>query len=100
MKKLGLYLSVLVLAVLFFVFGLFNKAQVQFDYILGSTQLPLVFVMLICFVCGALLTQIVFGLKFLYWKNRAVALEKMLAHEYKAQDKAQVRAEFEQSHQA
>lgn len=100
MKKIGLYVSVLVLAVLFFVFGLFNKAQVQFDYIVGTVQLPLVFVMLICFVCGALLTQIVFGFKFLYWKNRAVALEKMLEQEYREQDKAQVRAQFEESHSA
>lgn len=100
MKKLGLYLSVLVLAVLFFVLGLFNKVEVQFDYILGTAQLPLVFVMLLCFVSGALLTQIVFGFKFWYWKNRAVALEKMLNQEYQAQDRAQVRAEFEKAHQA
>ncbi len=99
MKKWGLYLSIIVLGILFFVLGLFNRDSVHFDYILGSVDVPLVFIMLICFVCGAFLFLSVFSVKLWYWKGRAKSLEKMLKTEYKEQDKAQTRKEFQQSQQ-
>lgn len=100
MKRIALYVCVLVLAVVFFVIGLFNRANVDVDYIVGQTSQPLVFVMLACFVFGALLTLFVFGIRMWYWKSRSKAFEKQLELEHREAAQAQVRKDFEEVRQA
>lgn len=100
MKKWGLYIVVAILGVIFTVMGMFNSEQVGFDYILGKTTLPLIAVMMLSFLFGALLTMSVFGVKAMYWKSRARTFEAQLAYEYDKMDKAQIQAEFEKSRQA
>lgn len=97
MKRWGLYIVVIVLGILFAVLGLFNSTEVNFDYVVAQKEIPLIFVMLISFVFGALLTLLVFGIKSLYWRSRALALEKQLVAEYDKLEEAELRREFENS---
>lgn len=100
MKRIALYFCVLILAIVFFIIGLFNRVSVEVDYVFGQTSQPLVFVMLGCFVFGALLTLFVFGIRMWYWKSRSRVLEKQLEIEHHEATKAQVQKEFEETRQA
>lgn len=86
-----------ILGIWFALMGLFNSTPVMFHYALGERELPLVVVMLICFIFGALLTLLVFGVKSLYWKSRSKSLERQLDREHRAADDATIKAEFEQA---
>ncbi len=86
---------VAVLGIGFVIIGMFNNGDVEFHYVLGKEQLPLVVVMLACFVCGALLALLVFGIKALYWRGRARSVERQLAERYREADKAEVKKRFE-----
>lgn len=90
-----MFFVVVVLGICFAIIGMFNSDAVDFNYVLGHKQLPLVVVMLVCFVSGALLALIFFGMKSLYWKARARATERQLAENYRKADKAEVKKHFE-----
>lgn len=94
------YLSVIALSAVFFTLGLFNQVMVKFDYGFGSQEVPLIAIMLGFFFFGALITLFVFGIKVMFWKSKAQALEKQLAREYKIQDKEQVKKSFDKDRKA
>ena len=93
MKYLN-YLIVIILCIAFAVIGLFNNGAVTLNYILGTQTLPLVAVMLICFLFGALLMLVLFGTKAFFWRQRARTLEHLMARERKEAEKAAIQAEF------
>ena len=79
------YLIVIILCIAFAVIGLFNNGAVTLDYIWDKQTLPLVVVMLICFL---------FGAQTFFWRQRARALEHLMARERKEAEKAAIQAEF------
>ncbi len=85
-----------ILGIWFALIGWFNSSQIEVNYVLGTAKWPLVAVMLICFLFGALLTLFVFGIKSLYWKTIATSLEKQLVDEHREAEEATIKAEFEQ----
>ena len=93
MKLLG-YLIVIVLCIVFAVIGLFNSGAVTLNYIWDTQTLPLVVVMLICFVFGALMMLLLFGAQSFYWRRRAIALEHLMAREREEAARAAIQAEF------
>ena len=93
MKILG-YLIVIILCIAFAVIGLFNNGAVTLDYIWDKQTLPLVVVMLICFLFGALMMLVLFGAQTFFWRQRARALEHLMARERKEAEKAAIQAEF------
>ena len=93
MKYLN-YLIVIILCIAFAVMGLFNNGAVTLNYILGTQTLPLVAVMLICFLFGALLMLVLFGTTAFFWRQRARTLEHLMARERKEAEKAAIQAEF------
>lgn len=90
------YLFVIVLGVWFALMGLFNSVSVPFHYVFGQGEWPLVLVILLCFVAGALFSLLVFGFRVLFWRSRAHALERQLEREHRAADEAAVQAQFEE----
>ena len=93
MKILG-YLIVIILCTAFAVIGLFNNGAVTLDYIWDKQTLPLVVVMLICFLFGALMMLVLFGAQTFFWRQRARALEQLMARERKEAERAAIQAEF------
>lgn len=94
--KLINYLCVAILGVWFALMGLFNSVSVPFHYVLGKAEWPLVLVMLLCFVAGALFSLMIFGFRVLFWRGRAHAFERQLDREHREADEAQVQARFEE----
>lgn len=90
-----MYLLVAILGIFFAIMGLFNSGNVTFDYVLNQQSLPLIVVMLISFVFGALLALIFFGFRALYWRGRAKNAEKELDRIYKAEQNAEKQRDFE-----
>lgn len=90
-----MFFVVAVLGISFAVIGMFNTDDVAFHYVLGQKELPLVVVMLVCFVSGAFLALLFFGVKSLYWRRRARSAERQLADQYRKADKAEVKRDFE-----
>ena len=88
------YLIVIILCIAFAVIGLFNNGAVTLDYIWDKQTLPLVVVMLICFLFGALMMLVLFGARTFFWRQRARALEHLMARERKEAEKAAIQAEF------
>ncbi len=94
------YFVMAVLCVCFAVLGLFNSGDVHFNYILGERDLPLFVVMLICFLFGAILALLVFGLKSLYWRGRARSAERQLEQEYRRAEQDETKRDFDKRHAA
>ncbi len=94
MKWLSL-IFVALLGLVFTVLGMHNSGPVEVDYLFGKSQLALISVMVLSFICGALLTLFVFGVKSVFWRCRARRLGKQLKAEHSAQSEAQIRAEFQ-----
>ena len=69
------YIAVIALSAVFFTLGLFNQVKVHFDYGFGAQDVPLIAIMLGFFLFGALITLFVFGIKVMFWKSKALALE-------------------------
>lgn len=90
------WILLIVLVVWFALLGIFNSAKVQFDYVFASGEWPLVAVMTVCFLFGALLTLLLFGVKSLYWKAQARALQKQLIDEHRQAQELAVQTQFEQ----
>lgn len=90
------YLCVIVLGAWFALMGLFNSASVPFHFVIGKAEWPLVLVMMLCFVAGALFCLSIFGFRVLFWRSRANALERQLDREHRAADEALVQARFEE----
>ena len=88
------YLIVIILCIAFAVIGLFNNGAVTLDYIWDKQTLPLVVVMLICFLFGALMMLVLFGAQTFVWRQRARAREHLMARERKEAEKAAIQAEF------
>ena len=93
MKWLG-YLITVILCAAFAAIGLLNSGSVTVNYILGSAPLPLVAVMLLSFLFGALMILFLFGFKALYWKLHAKSLQRRLAEDHAAAEKAAIKAQF------
>lgn len=95
MKWLG-YVIVLLLGIIFCLIGLFNSGQsVQFDYLLGERELPLILVMMLSFLFGALLSLLVFGVKTLFWRGRAHKLQAQIDRERRDAHHESVKSQFE-----
>ena len=94
MKLLG-YIIVIALGVIFALMGLFNSDSVAFNYLLGERKLPLVVVMVLSFLCGALFTLLVFGFKTLYWRNRAKKLQAQLEREHRDARHEAIKTQYE-----
>ncbi|WP_298048668.1 LapA family protein [uncultured Cardiobacterium sp.] len=93
MKWLG-YLITIILCVAFAAIGLLNSGKVPVNYIVGSIDLPLVAVMLLSFLFGALMILVLFGFKAFYWKQRAKSLLYRLEQDHAAAEKAAIQAQF------
>lgn len=94
MKLLG-YIIVIVLGIIFALMGLFNSNDVVFNYLLGERDLPLVVVMVLSFLCGALFTLFVFGVKTLFWRSRAKKLQSQLDREHREAHHEAVKSQYE-----
>ena len=94
MKWLYLF-CIALLGIIFTVVGMHNSNVVAVDYLFGQAQLPLIYVMVLCFVLGALLTLLVFGLKSFFWRLRAKRLGHQLKAEHHAQSDAKILPEFQ-----
>ncbi|MDO4642472.1 MAG: LapA family protein [Cardiobacteriaceae bacterium] len=92
--KLLNYLIVAVLCIIFGVVGLLNSGSVAFNYIWATQTMPLVMVMLICFILGALMILVLFGTQSLYWRQRAKSLQNQIERERREAERAEIRAEF------
>lgn len=93
MKWLG-YLITVILCFAFAAIGLLNGGNVTVNYIVGSIKLPLIAVMLLSFLFGALMILILFGFKAFYWKQRAKSLQGRLEEDHAAAEKAAIKAQF------
>lgn len=96
-KRWAFYGAVSFLVILFFIFGLFNRAVVEVDYILWTVRWPLIFVMLFSFVFGALLTLVVFAVRLWFWRSRALAYEKLLQEHELLVAKSKAKKEFDEA---
>lgn len=94
MKWIG-YLIVIALGIVFALLGLFNSSNVTFNYLLGARELPLVVVMVLSFLCGALFTLFVFGAKTLFWRGRAKKLQAQLDREHRDAHHEAVKTQYE-----
>ena len=75
------YLIVIILCIAFAVIGLFNNGAVTLDYIWDKQTLPLMMLVL-------------FGAQTFFWRQRARALEHLMARERKEAEMAAIQAEF------
>ncbi|MBV7434245.1 LapA family protein [Cardiobacteriaceae bacterium TAE3-ERU3] len=94
MKLLG-YIIVIALGIVFALMGLFNSNDVAFNYLFGERDLPLVVVMVLSFLCGALFTLLVFGVKVLFWRGRAKKLQAQLDREHREAHHEAVKSQYE-----
>lgn len=88
------YLLMLSVAGLFFVIGLANQEVVRVNYLSGSIELPLVWVLLAAFVFGAILAMLVFGLRAWYWKMNAKTLSARIQQQARDAHHQKVREDF------
>ncbi|UJF25006.1 LapA family protein [Suttonella sp. R2A3] len=88
------YAFIALFGVVFILMGLLNSDMVTFNYLLGEGQWPLVLVMAMSFVIGALFSLAVFGLRAMVWRSRAKKLQKQIDYEHEAQRKANIRSDF------
>lgn len=93
-KWLG-YVVIALLGVVFVLMGLLNSDKVTFNYLLGAGEWPLVLVMVLSFLVGALLALVVFGLRAMVWRSRALKLQKQIDREREAQRKANIQSDFQ-----
>lgn len=89
------YVFVIVIGVWFALMGLFNSAPVPFNYVFGKAEWPLVMIMLLAFVAGALFVLCISGFSAFFWRSRANALARRLEREQREADDAAVLAQFE-----
>lgn len=94
MKWLG-YIIVIALGIIFALIGLFNSESVLFNYLLSERELPLVVVMVMSFLCGALFTLAIFGFKTLFWRGRAKKLQAQLDREHRDAHHEEVKNQYE-----
>lgn len=99
MKWINLLLT-LSLGIVFAVLAIFNDQAVNFDYLLGKHEVPLIVVLVVGFLFGALLTLLIFGVQAMYWKSRAMALHEQLQREHQDADHAEIEAQFRADQQA
>lgn len=98
MKWINLLLAI-ALGIGFAVLAIFNDQNITFDYLLGKHEVPLIVVLVVGFLFGALLTLLIFGVQAMYWKNRALALHEQLSREHQDADHAEIEAQFRADHQ-
>lgn len=90
------YGFVVVIGVWFALMGLFNSASVPFNYVFGKGEWPLVWILVLAFVAGALFSLCIFGVSAFFWRFRAASLARRLEHEQReAEDAAEI-ARFEE----
>lgn len=115
MKLLG-YLMTALLCICFAFVGKLNADVVNFHYVslewltserlagflplkltVNACELPVIVVMAGCFVLGALITLLIFGVKVTYWRVRATAVEQQIRDEHEEMERIKVRTAFEAS---
>lgn len=94
MKWIG-YAVVIILGIFFALMGMFNSDDVMFNYLVGERELPLVLVMIVSFIFGALLALIVFGFKALFWRSRAKKLQAQLDREHRDARHEEIKTQYE-----
>lgn len=93
--RLFYYLLMLCVSALFFFLGFLNQVKVPFNYVLGSTEIHLIWIMFAAFAFGALLGMLVFGFRALFWQSYAKSLVSRMDEEVREQRHQAVRQEFE-----
>ncbi|MDO5091224.1 MAG: LapA family protein [Cardiobacteriaceae bacterium] len=90
------YLFVFIIGIWFALMGILNSAAVPFNYAFGKGDVPLVLIMLVCFVIGALFSLLIFGFSAWFWRSRAHALGRQIDREHREADEAAIKARFEE----